>query len=151
GGRDVGSRGAAGSVYIKDTNESHGTLIFDAGPMGDARTPLGLPGQAAVTIPDAVVIRGGNTHVAPEHSGMTFDFQAGLTVTGSASFQADGALKSEGPVTVSGGGTLQSTGGLDSTQTVTIDGGTIKGMQVMASVSAIGNGTIDLGGGALTF
>ena len=61
-------------MYIRDTDEAAGTLIIDGKSGGSGWTPLGLAGQETFTVPDAVVIRGANTHVKPEHPGMTLQF-----------------------------------------------------------------------------
>jgi YD repeat-containing protein len=150
GTADYNYPGGPGTVYLRNSSQATGTLIIDAGTGGSGVTPLGLPGQTTVTIPDAVIVRSSGAHVQPDQPGMTFDFQGGLTVTNSASFQADGTLTSEGPVTVSAGGVLKSTGTLLATQTVTLGDGSISGTQLTAAVSVISNGTINLGTGSLT-
>ncbi len=55
--------GGSGTVYLRDTDEPQGTLIFDAGAGGNGWTPLGLPGQTTFTIPDDLIIRGSQTKV----------------------------------------------------------------------------------------
>src|SRR5207253_2044469 len=55
-------------------------------------TPLGLPGQTAFTIPDAVVIRGSHTRVITEHPGLILNFQNTVTVQNSARLRVESDL-----------------------------------------------------------
>ncbi|MFN0052859.1 MAG: hypothetical protein ACKV0T_11760 [Planctomycetales bacterium] len=77
---------------MKDTDETFGTLIVDAGAAGKGWTPLGLPGQTDVTIPDDVILRGNRTQVSPEHAGMHLTFSRGLTISAGVLLQVDGTL-----------------------------------------------------------
>jgi RHS repeat-associated protein len=117
------SSGGAGTVYLRDTNQPHGTLIIDDATAGGGVTPLGLPGQGSFTIPDDVIIRGSRTRVQPEHSGMTIDVQGQLTITNSASL-----TRSDGSLMVQSG--------------VTIDGSTLAGHVMSASSISVLNGGI---------
>src|SRR5262249_27636225 len=73
----LGSRdGGSGTVYLRDLDDSSGTLII-GGP-SIRSTPLGLPGQNLATFIDHVIVRG--TTAVPEHDGLILRFEAGLEV-----------------------------------------------------------------------
>jgi hypothetical protein len=77
-----GSNGGTGTVYVRDTGAARGTLII--GPAGNQSgigfTPLSLPGQTTLNIPDDVVVGGNGTTVVPDHDGLTILFGGSLTV-----------------------------------------------------------------------
>ncbi|MEX2137833.1 MAG: DUF6531 domain-containing protein, partial [Pirellulales bacterium] len=110
GGRSA--PGGAGTVFIKDTDNQHGTLILDAGTGGAGTTPLGLADDTTLPIPDAVVIRGAGTHVVPQHAGLLLDFRNTLTIEASGGLTvAAASLNLGGTVTLASGGTLRITSG----------------------------------------
>jgi hypothetical protein len=80
---------APGTVYLRDTDTTFGTLIYDAASPGVATATLGLPSVSSFSIPDAVVIRGAQTRVQPEHSGLQIEFVNGLTIEDSAQLTID--------------------------------------------------------------
>ena len=111
GGTEDNNPGGAGTVYLRDPDESNGTLIIDAGSGGGGVTPLGLPGQSSFAIPDAVVIRGARTEVQPEHTGLVLEFQNNLTVDQSATLKVEAAgFITDQSATVLGGATLNVSG-----------------------------------------
>jgi hypothetical protein len=76
--------GGAGTVYLRDLDEGKGTLVIDARGTGGGLTPLGLPGQTTVSIPDDVVVRGRYSFAGPEHPGLTIDIAGSLTLSNNA-------------------------------------------------------------------
>ena len=117
-----GQPGGAGTVYLRDTDLLQGTLLVDGRDGGAGWTPLGLPAQDTLTIPDAVVIRGANTHVRSEHVDLALDFQSTLTVEQQALLEMDQQL----PVTLAG--------------TLTIDGATLLAAGITAPEVSVING-----------
>jgi len=91
----------AGTVYLRDPNQPTGTLVIDG--RGGGFTPLGLPGQQAFTIPDAVLIEGQYTTVGPENSGLNLQFQNTLTISSGATLQTPSNLIVNGVLNWSGG------------------------------------------------
>jgi hypothetical protein len=81
-----GSNGGTGTVYVRDTGAARGTLII--GPAGNQSgigfTPLGLPGQTTVNIPDDVVIRDNGTTSGEDHDEMSFQIAGSITVAKSS-------------------------------------------------------------------
>ena len=164
GGTSSQVAGGVGTVYLRDPDEPSGTLIIDAGNGGNGVTPLGLPGQTSFTIPDAVVIRGGQTHVQPEHPGLGLQFQntvmvdqgaslaiegpstsfaAPVTVQGSARMLVSGDLALGVPLNLTGGGLVQVDGTLKSSVDQIVDGGTFAGSGLVApNVSVVNNGVL---------
>ena len=152
-GGSVGVQGGAGTVYVRDTNESRGMLTIDAGSGGKGWTPLGLTNQDTFVIADMVVIRGNGTQVQPEHQGLAFDFQGDLTVEDSAYLKAEGPLLAfhtpltvgarielngsfnpQVPVTVSGPGSLTVSGDLTTNMALSVaSGGHLKVAGTVAS------------------
>ena len=69
GGGQAAAARRGRTVYLRDTDDLRGTLII--GPAGNqfgsGFTPLGLPGQTTVNIPDDVVVRGNGTIAGPDH------------------------------------------------------------------------------------
>ena len=118
----TGQPGGAGTVYLRDTDLLQGTLLVDGRDGGAGWTPLGLPAQDTLTIPDAVVIRGANTHVRSEHVDLALDFQSTLTVEQQALLEMDQQL----PVTLAG--------------TLTIDGATLLAAGITAPEVSVING-----------
>lgn len=107
-----GYNGGAGTVYLRDTDEAHGTLIVDAGAGGNGWTPLGLPGKNYFPIGGVVVIRGANTRVGAQNAGLILDFQNALIITNGAVLTINGdwqlsavtalQMAGEGSLTVNG-------------------------------------------------
>ena len=111
GGNEDDNPGGAGTVYLRDPDESNGTLIIDAGSGGGGVTPLGLPGQSSFAIPDTVVIRGARTDVQPEHTGLVLEFQNSLTVDQSGTLNVEAAdFITDKSATVLDGATLNVSG-----------------------------------------
>jgi YD repeat-containing protein len=139
--RTDAASGGAGTVYLRDADEALGTLIVDAGSGGTGTTPLGLPGETNVTIPDAIVVRGSKTRLRPEHSGMMWELGGTLTVENSAYFTGiDGSMT--GTVEIRSGGVLEVSGLLTSESEVVINGGTLRGGQVHARALSATNGAL---------
>ena len=87
-------------MYLRDTDESHGTLIIDAGSGGGGLTLLGLPGEETFVTADALLIRG-SLSVYPEHAGISMGF-SDVTVEGPAYVQFDSSLSVAGSLVVDG-------------------------------------------------
>jgi hypothetical protein len=138
----AGYLGGPGTVFIKDTDNTYGTLIIDAVSDGHGSTPLGLPGQSSTTFADPVVIRGSGTHVRPEHAGMNLVFQNSLSVSGSSQFTADATLTVSGSVAVTAGGVLTATQELDVSGTVTVDAAVVAGGRIVAPALSVTNGGV---------
>ncbi len=108
-----GNRAAgAGTVYVKDTDDSTGTLIVNGSAGGGGWTPLGLPGDVTFAIPDEVVIRGSGSLVRAEHAGLVLEFQNTLVVQSGGFVQLPDGQSFENAVAVSGSGHVQVQGGL---------------------------------------
>ncbi len=108
-----GLGGRAGTVYLRDTDESYGSLIIANQYATEAGwTPLGMPGQDTLTIPDELIIRDGtNTQVKVEHPGLVVEVERGVRIEGGAQFSASGeSFVPRAEVLVSGGGRLELTG-----------------------------------------
>ncbi|HKI32602.1 MAG TPA: hypothetical protein VKA46_12095, partial [Gemmataceae bacterium] len=158
------SDGGAGTVYLKKTGDAYGTLIIDAGAGGSGTTPLGLPGETSHTFPDAVVIRGGNTNVQPEHAALALDFEnavtvqnsaalsfpgdfhlpaaAGLTVTAGGALYVAGSMPLDGSLTLTSGGQVQVAGTMTAASPLTVSGGTLIASQFVAPAVSVVNGGI---------
>ena len=117
-----GQPGGAGTVYLRDTDLLQGTLLVDGRDGGAGWTPLGLPAQDTLTIPDAVVVRGAIRMCAAEHVDLALDFQSTLTVEQQALLEMDQQL----PVTLAG--------------TLTIDGATLLAAGITAPEVSVING-----------
>ncbi len=154
--------GGAGTVYVRDTDEAVGTLIIDAGSGGNGWTPLGLAGTNLFVIADAVVIRGSNTHVQAEHSGLRIEFANTLTVIEGARLEleeavlgagsalelgTDSSIIINGPVTSAiplsiGGGTFMVNGPVILTVPVSIGSGTFIVERLVAPSLTLSNGAV---------
>jgi hypothetical protein len=88
----------AGTVYLRDTDASWGTLAVDGDSGNAGWTPLGLAGQDVVTIPDDVIVRGSHSLVRPEHAGMTLHLVHSLKMSDAAYMESNGSLTVEGPL-----------------------------------------------------
>ncbi|MCY2965470.1 MAG: cadherin domain-containing protein [Planctomycetota bacterium] len=117
GGVTKGGDGAAGTVYLRDTDLALGTLAFDPGTGGKAATMLGLSTQSTVTISDNLVI----SHIIsrPQHSGMTFSILGNLSVVNGGSITANVATTTTtDPLSLTISGTLR----VDSQSTIDVSG-----------------------------
>ncbi len=153
------SPGGPGTVYLRNPNESHGTLILDGRyRQGGGVTPLGLPGQTAFSIPDAVVIRGdrevGYVTVVPEHAGLVLEFRRGLTIENYGRLTAAaGDLAFGAPVTVTGGGVLQLTGAFAPTAALgVVAGGRVEvtGSLTLTAPLTLTNGHLQVDGAVVS-
>jgi hypothetical protein len=119
--------GGAGSVYLRDTDEAQGTLLFDRQSGGNGWTALGLPGTNYFAIPDVVVVRGSGTRVRSEHVGLVLEFQNQVIVTNGGRLQINGDLdlNTNAPLTLASGGWLEVTGTLATELPLVIDGATL--------------------------
>ena len=139
---NFGSPGGAGTVFIKDTDESRGTLIIDAAGGGNGTTPLGLAGQDTATFNDPVVIRGTGTNARPEHSGMNLVFAQGLIVSGSGQLATDAMLTVADSLAVKTGGGVTAVQELNIAGPLTVDGAAVAGGQIVASSVSVTNGGV---------
>ncbi len=124
GGWIYGEAGA-GTVYLRDTNDATGTLIIDNGSGGypTTVTPLGLPSQTTMAIPDAVVVRGSQTRVVNQHAGLVLEFQNSLTVQQSATLSVEAAgFVSDAAPAIQTGATLNVSGDYAPTTPPTVTG-----------------------------
>jgi len=131
--------GGAGTVYLRDKNQPHGTLVIDGTTGGRYWTPLGLSGTNIFAISDALIIRGNRALVGAEHLNMTFLFQGALIVSNSANFSVSGDMVVPS-LLVSSRGVVATTANLTSSGPVTVNGGTLAGGQISASSIATLNG-----------
>ena len=142
-GGTLGIPGGAGTVYVRDTDNAVGTLVIDGtGGGGAGYTALGLPGANTFTVPGPVIIRGAQTVVRPEHSGMRLIFEGGLKVEQHARLEVDSIVQLNGGVTVASGGRFESLGRITATMPVVIDAGTLVGERIEAP-------SLELTGGSL--
>jgi hypothetical protein len=110
----------AGSVYLRDTDDLFGTLVLDNRTVSNGVTVLGLPGQTAFAIPDAVAVRGPRTLVRPEHAGLALTFQRPVIVTNQGRLESPDPLAFQDALSVtSGGGHVQATVLFDGTGRLT--------------------------------
>ncbi len=148
----------AGTVYVRDTDETYGTLIIFG---GRGTTPLDLSGGSAFA---SVVVRGTETTAELDLAGLSLDVQDAVIVTDSAHLAVDGSLTVGGTVTVSesgsqlkvegnltvgdtlvvgSGGMLEVDGPLTTGGLLTIDGATLTGTSIAApEVSIVNGGTL---------
>ena len=133
---------SAGTIYLRDTNSTSGTVIIDNGAsFVGSWTPLGLPGTNLLAIPDDVAIRSAGTLVRPEHPGLMLIFQNTLTVTNGARLElADLRLNGATPLVLGSNSLIQLSGSLISTAPTTIDGGTLIADRLVASELTLTNG-----------
>ncbi len=87
GGGGNGRNGGAGTVYLRDLDNSQGVLIVNDGGSSGGSTPLGVSGTNWYGLAEPLVIQGANAHVTGEHAGMTLDFLAPVVLVGGASLQ----------------------------------------------------------------
>lgn len=102
------SGGGAGTIYVKNPIDLYGMLIIDSSGGGSGFTPLGLPGQATYSYPDAVVIQGNGTRVVPDHTGITVEFQNVLSLKNYALLEFNGTgLVFDTPLTLASNSIVQ--------------------------------------------
>ncbi len=128
-----GSGGGAGTVYLRDTDEAYGSLVIDqANSNGGGWTPLGVPGQNTLTVPDEVIVRGAHTNVKAEHVGLVVTILRPVTITQSGHVSMPGeSFVPQSALTVSSSALLELTGTTTLPVPLTISGATVMAERVV--------------------
>jgi hypothetical protein len=158
------SSGGAGTVYLRDLDEAYGMLVIAGANGGNGFTPLGLPGENHLAIPDVVVVSGANSRLRTEHASLMLDFQNNIIITNGGSLAVEGdwhlsvatalRLADGGQLIVSGsltaelatpliaGGYLTVIGAYMSSVPVTVEGGTLTVDRIVAPGLTVTNGGV---------
>jgi RHS repeat-associated protein len=121
GGRSSG----AGTVYLRNTSSSNGTLVIDNRAKADGWTPLGVSGTDLLMVSDAVIIQG-ESQVRLERDGLILNFQSTLTLADIARLQlGDVLLSGAAKLKIGSNSIVQLAGTLTSLVPLTVEGGTL--------------------------
>ena len=104
---------------------------------------IGVARECVVSIPDAVIIRGANTQVKPEHAGLGFRFQNSVRIEAQALLVSEQLeMTPSSSLTVNSGAQLHISETLDSQVMVTIDGATVTTSRVVSPEVRLINGSV---------
>jgi hypothetical protein len=127
--------GGAGTVYLKQSGATHGTLVVNAYNGGTGDTPLALPGEAGHSFADAVVIQGTGTHATAGDTGQTLEFDNTLTFINGGAITVPGTVINNGLLDVQNGTVSLASGVLDNSGTVEVDTGALTIASAIKQVS----------------